>query len=41
MAPAGAQYLLSPNWSVIANFYGNFAAGYQTYGGTGTLRYTW
>jgi uncharacterized protein with beta-barrel porin domain len=38
---AAAQYFLSPNWSVIASFTGNFAAGYQTYAGTGTLRYTW
>jgi uncharacterized protein with beta-barrel porin domain len=38
---AGAQYFLSPNWSLIASFTGNFAAGYQTYAGTGTLRYTW
>jgi hypothetical protein len=28
---------LSPNWWVIAKFYGNFASGYQTYAGTGTL----
>lgn len=38
---AGAQYFLSPNWSLIASFYGNFASSYQTYAGTGTLRYTW
>jgi uncharacterized protein with beta-barrel porin domain len=38
---AGAQYFLSSNWSLIASFTGNFAAGYQTYAGTGTLRYTW
>jgi fibronectin-binding autotransporter adhesin len=38
---AGAQYFLASNWSLIASFTGNFASGYQTYGGTGTLRYTW
>jgi hypothetical protein len=26
---AGAQWFLSPNWSVIGDFYGNFASGYQ------------
>jgi uncharacterized protein with beta-barrel porin domain len=38
---AGAQYFLASNWSLIATFTGNFATGYQLYGGTGTLRYTW
>jgi uncharacterized protein with beta-barrel porin domain len=38
---AGLQYFLSPNWSFIAKFYGDFATGYQLYGGTGALRYTW
>jgi len=41
LTSAGAQYFLSPTWSVIGKFYGNFAAGYQTYAGTGTLRYAW
>jgi len=29
------------NSVMISTFYGNFAAGHQTYGGTGTVRYTW
>jgi uncharacterized protein with beta-barrel porin domain len=38
---AGAQLFLSSNWSFSAKFYGVFAPGWQTYAGTGTLRYTW
>jgi uncharacterized protein with beta-barrel porin domain len=38
---AGAQYFLASNWSLIASSTGNFASRYQTYAGTGTLRYTW
>ncbi len=30
-----------PTGQLIAKFDGEFAAGSQTYGGTGTLRYTW
>ena len=41
LASAGAQYFLSPAWSFTAKFDGEFAASSQTYGGTGTLRYTW
>jgi len=41
LASAGAQYFLSPAWSFTAKFDGEFASGSQTYGGTGTLRYTW
>ena len=37
----GAQYFISPSWSVIAKFEGEFAAGQKTYAGTGSLRYTW
>jgi hypothetical protein len=29
IASAGAQYLLSPNWSLIASFTGNFASGFR------------
>ena len=38
---AGAQLFLSANWSLIGTFNGDFAPGSQTYGGFGTLRYTW
>jgi hypothetical protein len=41
LTSAGAQYFLSPAWAFSAKFDGEFASGSQTYGGTGTLRYTW
>ena len=41
LTSAGAQYFLAANWSLIAKFDGEFANGSQTYGGSGTLRYTW
>ena len=41
LASAGAQYFFSSAWSFTAKFDGEFASGSQTYGGTGTVRYTW
>ena len=41
LTTAGAQFFLASNWSVIAKFDGEFASGSQTYGGSGTLRYSW
>jgi len=41
LTSAGAQYFLSPSWSFTAKFDGEFASSSQTYGGSGTLRYTW
>ncbi len=38
---AGAELRLSQNWSVLANFDGEFAKASQTYTGTGTIRYVW
>jgi len=38
---AGAQLLISANWSLIAKFDGEFANGSQTCAGTGMLRYAW
>jgi uncharacterized protein with beta-barrel porin domain len=38
---AGAQLFLTPNWSVLAKFDGEFANGSQTYAGSGIVRYTW
>jgi len=32
---------VTARWSVAAKFDGEFADGSQTYGGSGTLRYTW
>ena len=41
LASAGAELHLTAKWSLTAKFDGEFAAGSQTYAGTGTLRYTW
>jgi uncharacterized protein with beta-barrel porin domain len=40
LVTASGQLFLTPNWSVMAKFDGEFASGSQTYAGTGTLRYT-
>jgi Autotransporter beta-domain len=41
LASSGADLQLARNWSLGAKFDGEFAKGSQTYGGSGTLRYTW
>ena len=41
LTTAGAQLFLTPQWTLLAKFEGEFALGSQTYAGTGTLRYTW
>ena len=41
LTTAAAELHITANWSLIAKFDGEFAAGSQTYAGTGTLRYTW
>jgi uncharacterized protein with beta-barrel porin domain len=41
LTTAGAQLFLTPHWTLLAKFDGEFANGSQTYGGSGTLRYTW
>jgi uncharacterized protein with beta-barrel porin domain len=41
LTAAGLQYFLTASWQIIGKFEGDFASGYQTYGGTGTLRYSW
>ena len=41
LASAGGQLFFTPNWSLEAKFDGEFGSGSQTYGGTGTLRYSW
>jgi uncharacterized protein with beta-barrel porin domain len=41
LTTAGAQLILTPNWTLLAKFEGEFAPGSQTYAGTGTLRHTW
>jgi uncharacterized protein with beta-barrel porin domain len=41
LTSAGAVLHINTNWSFAAKFDGQFADGFQTYGGTGTLRYSW
>ena len=41
LTTAGAQLFLTPQWTLLAKFEGEFAPSSQTYAGTGTLRYTW
>jgi uncharacterized protein with beta-barrel porin domain len=41
LTTAGAQLFLTPRWTLLAKFDGEFANGSQTYAGSGTLRYTW
>jgi hypothetical protein len=38
--PGGAQLFLTPRWTLLAQFDGEFANGSQTYAGSGTLRCT-
>jgi autotransporter-associated beta strand protein len=41
LTTAGAQLFLTPQWTLLAKFEGEFARSSQTYAGTGTLRYAW
>jgi autotransporter-associated beta strand protein len=41
LTTAGAELYLTPRWTLLAKFDGEFAPGSQTYGGSGTLRYIW
>ena len=41
LTTAGAQLFLTPQWTLLVKFEGEFAPGSQSYAGTGTLRYTW
>jgi uncharacterized protein with beta-barrel porin domain len=41
LTTAGAQLFLTPQWTLLAKFEGEFAPGSQTYAGSGTLRYSW
>jgi uncharacterized protein with beta-barrel porin domain len=41
LVSAGAEFFMTPRWSLLAKFDGEFAGGSQTYAGTGTLRYVW
>jgi uncharacterized protein with beta-barrel porin domain len=41
LTTAAAELHISANWTAIAKFDGDFGSGSQTYGGTGTLKYSW
>jgi uncharacterized protein with beta-barrel porin domain len=41
LVSAGAELHMTARWSIAAKFDGEFANGSDTYGGSGTLRYTW
>jgi autotransporter-associated beta strand protein len=41
LTTVGAELHLTPAWSFLTKFDGEFAKSSQTYAGTGTLRYTW
>ena len=38
---AVAELHITPSWTAIAKFDGEFGSGARTYGGTGTLKYSW
>jgi hypothetical protein len=41
LTTASAQLYLTPRWTLIDKFDGEFANGSKTYAGSGTLRHTW
>jgi uncharacterized protein with beta-barrel porin domain len=41
LTSAGAELFITPRWTLLAKFDGEFASGSQTYAGSGTLRYSW
>jgi outer membrane autotransporter protein len=41
LASAGAELFLTPRWTLLVKFDGEFASGSQTYAGSGTLHYSW
>jgi uncharacterized protein with beta-barrel porin domain len=41
LVSGGAELFLAPHLSIQAKFDGEFAGNGQTYGGTGTIKYTW
>jgi autotransporter-associated beta strand protein len=41
LATSGAELFITPHMTLLAKFDSEFANGSQTYGGSGTLRYTW
>jgi outer membrane autotransporter protein len=41
LASAGAELQFINNWSLRADFHGEFGSGSQSYAGTGTVKYSW
>jgi len=41
LTTAAAELHITPSWTAIAKFDGEFSSGAQIYGGTGTLKYSW
>ena len=41
LTSVGAELYITPRWTFLAKFDGEFANGSQTYAGSGTLRYSW
>jgi uncharacterized protein with beta-barrel porin domain len=41
LTTVGAQLFITPQWTLLAKFDGEFASGSQTYAGSGTVRYSW
>jgi uncharacterized protein with beta-barrel porin domain len=41
LTTAAAELHISANWTAIGKFDSEFGSGAQTYGGTGTLKYSW
>ena len=41
LTSVGAQLFITPQWSLLAKFDGEFALGAQSYASSGTLRYVW
>ena len=41
LVSAGGELRFANNWALLAKFDGEFASHSSTYGGTGTIRYSW
>jgi uncharacterized protein with beta-barrel porin domain len=41
LTTVGAEVHVTANWSVIGKFDGDFGSGFQSYAGTGTIKYAW
>jgi outer membrane autotransporter protein len=41
LTSVGAEVHMTANWSAVGKFEGDFGRGFQSYAGTGTLKYAW